>query len=86
MIYLLASVDQQYKRTRNSSHRPLLQTEDPRRRLNDLYSQRDPWYRECADMIVASATRSTKELVASLTAHLQRRLAEPATATQKKSA
>lgn len=83
VIYLLASVDQQYKRTRNSSHRPLLQTEDPRQRLDDLYHQRDPWYRECSDLIVASATRSTKELVSSLIPHLQRRLANSNTPHQK---
>lgn len=85
VIYLLASVDQQFKRTRNSSHRPLLKTKDPRQRLGALYYQRDPWYRECSDLIVASATRTTKELVASLIPHLRRRLAEPTT-SQKKSA
>ncbi len=76
VIYLLASVDQQFKRTRNSSHRPLLQTQNPRGRLSDLLSKRDPWYRQCSDLIVASATRSTKELVHSLSGHLKRRLAE----------
>ncbi|MGB1556950.1 MAG: shikimate kinase [Oceanococcaceae bacterium] len=85
VIYLLASVDQQFKRTRNSTHRPLLQTDDPRQRLNTLLRQRDPWYRECADLIVASATRSTRDLVHDLAQHLRRRLAPPAT-THKKSA
>lgn len=74
VIYLLASVDQQFKRTRNSQHRPLLRTDDPRRRLQDLLSARDPLYRECADLIVASATRSTRELVSLLNMHLRRRL------------
>lgn len=83
VIYLLASVDQQFKRTRNSTHRPLLQTRNPRGRLNELLSKRDPWYREVSDLIVASATRSTKELVASLSAHLKRRLTETAPPAQK---
>lgn len=78
VIYLLASVDQQFKRTRHSTHRPLLRTEDPRRRLNALLSERDPHYRECSDLIVASATRSTRDLVRSLSTHLQRRLAQGA--------
>ena len=59
-------------------HRPLLRTEDPRRRLNALLSERDPHYRECSDLIVASATRSTRDLVRSLSTHLQRRLAQGA--------
>lgn len=77
VIYLLASVDQTFRRTRNSSHRPLLNTEDPRYRLRKLLEARDPWYRECADLIVASATRSTRELVDSLHTHLNKRLNQP---------
>lgn len=83
VIYLLASVDQQYKRTRNSTHRPLLQTADPRSRLTDLFCQRDPLYRQCSDLIVASAMRSTRELVDDLSRHLQRRLGTPITHTVK---
>lgn len=83
VIYLLASVDQQYKRTRNSTHRPLLQTADPRSRLNDLFCQRDPLYRQCSDLIVASAMRSTRELIDELSRHLQRRLNAPLPQTMK---
>lgn len=77
VIYLLASVDQTFRRTRNSTHRPLLNTEDPRYRLRKLLEARDPWYRECADLIVASATRTTRELVHSLHSHLSKRLNLP---------
>lgn len=44
-----------YQRTRNDRNRPLLQVEDPLRRLEELYAVRDPLYRETAHFIVDGA-------------------------------
>jgi shikimate kinase len=52
VIYLHASVNQQLARTRHDRNRPLLQTDDPRQRLEDLMQVRDPMYREIADLVV----------------------------------
>ena len=41
-----------FERTRHDRNRPLLQVEDPLARLKDLYVQRDPIYRELADLVV----------------------------------
>ncbi len=43
-----------WERTRRSKHRPLLQAADPQARLNELYTFRDPLYREVADFVVES--------------------------------
>ena len=41
-----------WERTRNDRNRPLLQVEDPLLRLKELYAQRDPFYREVANLVV----------------------------------
>ena len=52
VIYLHASVNQQLARTKHDRNRPLLQTDDPRQRLEDLMRVRDPLYREIADLVI----------------------------------
>jgi len=73
VIYLQTSVDQQLARTARDRNRPLLQTEDPRARLEALYRVRDPLYREIADMIVDTDGRSVREVVGYLQRALRRR-------------
>jgi shikimate kinase/3-dehydroquinate synthase len=62
VIYLRATVDDLWRRTRQDKNRPLLQTSDPRRKLAELYAQRDPLYRETAHIIVESGRRSARHL------------------------
>lgn len=52
VIYLRSTPERLFERTRHDRNRPLLQTEDPLGKLRDLYQQRDPLYREVADVIV----------------------------------
>jgi len=52
VIYLHASVNQQLARTKHDRNRPLLQTDNPRQRLEDLMQLRDPLYREIADLVI----------------------------------
>jgi shikimate kinase len=52
VIYLHASVNQQLARTKHDRNRPLLQTDNPRQRLEDLMRVRDPLYREIADLVI----------------------------------
>lgn len=54
VVYLEASVQQQYQRTKRSKHRPLLQTENPKAKLQALFESRDPLYREVADVVLAT--------------------------------
>lgn len=52
VIYLHASIGQQLKRTGRDRNRPLLQTADPRGKLEELMTTREPLYRETADIII----------------------------------
>ena len=63
VIYLHASVNQQLRRTRRDRNRPLLQTGDPRARLEELMAVRDPLYREIADTVIETDGRRVREVV-----------------------
>ncbi|MBI1904803.1 MAG: shikimate kinase [Rhodocyclales bacterium] len=52
VVYLNVPAQILWERTRNDKNRPLLQVPNPRERIEALYSQRDPLYREVADIIV----------------------------------
>lgn len=72
VIYLRAAPEDLWKRTRRDRNRPLLQTADPLGRLRELHEQRDPLYREVADLIVDTGSQS----VAHLTSRIQQLLTE----------
>ncbi len=75
VVYLHASIDQQLKRTRQDRNRPLLQTENPRQRLKELMIQRDPLYREIANIIVDTDNRSIRTTVNTIISQLKTRVA-----------
>ncbi len=52
VVYLSAPPEILYERTRHDRNRPLLEVGDPLAKLRDLHRQRDPLYREVADVIV----------------------------------
>lgn len=52
VIYLNVPPQVLFERTRHDRNRPLLQVENPRQRIEELYLVRDPLYREVADVIV----------------------------------
>lgn len=62
VIYLYATVDQQIERTRFSKQRPLLNTDNPRERLESLMAVRDPLYREVADIVFETDSRHARHL------------------------
>jgi len=70
VIYLNASVDEQLRRTRRSTDRPLLQTPDPRGKLESLLQVRDPLYREVADLIIHTDKRYVLQVVKLILRHL----------------
>ena len=63
VIYLNAGVEDLWNRTRHDRNRPLLQTADPKAKLRELLEQRDPLYREVADIIVTSGHHSVNHVV-----------------------
>jgi shikimate kinase len=63
VVYLRANPHDLWLRTRKDKNRPLLQTDDPKAKLEALYSVRDPLYRECAHFIVETGRPSVNGLV-----------------------
>lgn len=63
VVYLRTSVAEQLRRTRGSSHRPLLNDDDPERRLRELARVREPLYEAVADIIVDSPGRKVAATV-----------------------
>ncbi len=60
VVWLDASADHLYRRVKRSK-RPLLQTDNPRRTLEDLYAAREPLYREASDFRIDSGTLSHQQ-------------------------
>ena len=63
VIYLSASIDQLLQRTYRDRNRPLLQTADPRAKLEELMQIRGPLYREVADIVVDTNHSSIRHTV-----------------------
>lgn len=63
VVYLRAHVDELWIRTRNDKNRPLLQTENPRQKLEKLYQERDPLYQEVATIIVDTGGQAVGSIV-----------------------
>ncbi|WP_326940066.1 bifunctional shikimate kinase/3-dehydroquinate synthase AroKB [Actimicrobium sp. GrIS 1.19] len=63
VIYLRASVNSILQRTSHDRNRPLLQTADPRQRIEELSREREPLYREIADIVIDTGRPNVQFLV-----------------------
>ena len=63
VVYLNTTPEVLHQRTANDQNRPLLQTDDKFGRLKELLAERDPLYRETADLILDTEGLSTKQIV-----------------------
>jgi shikimate kinase len=72
VIYLRVSLDHLHERTKRDTARPLLATGDRRAILQDLLAQRDPLYRESADLVVDSGAQSPGSLAQRVIEMLER--------------
>ena len=73
VVYLHGQPKDLWHRTRYDKSRPLLQGTDPLEKLSSLYQQRDPLYREIADVVVDTGRQSARALVAKLLPELRER-------------
>jgi shikimate kinase / 3-dehydroquinate synthase len=73
VIYLQASVNQILQRTSHDRNRPLLQTADPRARIEELARQREPYYREVAHIVVETGRPNVQSLLNTILAQLEKR-------------
>lgn len=62
VVYLHASVAQQFARVERSENRPLLAQGDRREILARLFAERDPLYREVADLVLDTDGKNAKLL------------------------
>ena len=63
VFYLRNSPEELHRRLCHDHQRPLLQVEDPLRRLRELYRERDPLYRRTAHFVVEAARPSVPALI-----------------------
>ena len=70
VIYLHARPGHLWQRVRHDRNRPLLATPDPEKRLEELYTIRDPLYREVADIVMDTGRQSVQTLAKDLLARL----------------
>lgn len=63
IVYLHCSVEKQLERTLWDANRPLLNTENPRARLEELLRQREPIYLALADMTIDTGEHSSRSAV-----------------------
>lgn len=73
VIYLKLSVDQQTARTAKDRNRPLLQTDNPREVLERLFQERDPLYREVADLVINTDHKTARAVTDQIVAELNNR-------------
>lgn len=63
IVYLHCSIDRVLERTRRDTQRPLLKTENPRKRLQQLLEERQPLYLSCADIKIDTGVLRTKTVI-----------------------
>ena len=66
IIFRDTSLNQQMQRLRRDKKRPLLQTENPRARLESLSRERRPIYLDLADLVVKTDNRVARRLAADI--------------------
>lgn len=76
VIYLRANVHELYSRTKNDRGRPLLQVDNPLAKLETLYIQRDPLYRDVAHLIVDTGSQPVSHIIQQIERHLSNQFHE----------
>lgn len=63
VVYLQCSVDKILQRTKRDKQRPLLNTDDPKKRIETLFSEREGFYLSCADFKIETSSMQSKAVV-----------------------
>ena len=71
VIYLHARPEALFSRIRHDRNRPLLAGADPLDKLRALYAERDPLYREIADLVIETGIQNARTLARALQARLE---------------
>ena len=73
VVYLHGQPKDLWHRTKHDKGRPLLQNTDALEKLHSLYLQRDPLYREIADIVTDTGRQSARALMRQLLPQLRDR-------------
>jgi shikimate kinase len=71
VLYLRSSPEELHRRLRHDTQRPLLQVKDPRAKLQQLYRERDPLYRETAHYVIETGRPTVQTLVGMILMQLE---------------
>ena len=71
VVYLHADIETLVDRTRRDRNRPLLQTEDPRAKIEELLREREPMYRQMADVVVDTGQRAPSSVARDIVSRLK---------------
>lgn len=74
IIFLDTSVNQQMARLKNDKKRPLLQTDNPRARLEKLFAERKPLYQKLADLHIRTDRKFARKVAAEIIPQLPKHL------------
>lgn len=72
VVYLHVAPRLLYERTRLDPNRPLLQVADPMKKIEELFAERDPLYREVADIVINCVGGSINYLIKHVERELQK--------------
>ncbi|MRW87083.1 3-dehydroquinate synthase [Pseudoduganella sp. FT26W] len=78
VVYLRATVHSILQRTAHDKNRPLLQTADPRKKLEELMAVRDPLYTEIADLVIDTGRPNVQSMVQTILNQLETKACEAA--------
>ena len=71
VVYLHADVDTLVKRTHRDRNRPLLQNVDRREKLEEIMQQREPLYRQEADVVIDTRGKSSTAIAKEIMSHIK---------------
>ena len=74
VVYLQTTIENQLKRTRHDKKRPLLRSTNPRAKLSELATERDPLYQEVADTTISTNEQSIQASVEMILLYLKDRI------------
>ena len=72
VMYLHASIEDLLERTAHSRNRPLLQTENPQARLEQIMTERHPLYQSIAHVTIETGHRTIRQVVKAVLRHLKK--------------
>lgn len=73
VVYLKASTGTIHDRTKSHKHRPLLNVKNPKAKISELLTLREPFYAK-ADVIIETDGKSIKEVVEKITEAISHKL------------